>query len=123
MINSVEDTIVSRTIRRKNKQGRDYSWVLRDWDWDVTETYMMRVNIDKNSERGRKALINYHRDGKRTMGPAPHWYCNIFERTARQEARRQLHLFAINPEDLSNGGGFMVMLEANHRRSASWCWW
>lgn len=114
---------MSKTIRRKN-YSRDLWWVLRDWDFSEPEFNVgRRIRIDPHSKEGKKRLAKYHSDAASFMGNAPSWYCNIFQRTARQEARRQLHLFFNNPEDLDHNTGHMVMLDPKHHHSATWAWW
>ena len=112
---------MSRTKRRVHSHHQDSWWILRDWDY--TDGYRL-IQIDPRSKEGRKRLARYHSDAQRTMsGPAPAWYCNIFQKSARQEARRQLHLFFKNPEDIDRNQGFMVQIDPKHHHNATWSWW
>lgn len=115
---------MSRTIRRK-KPFDAYFWVLRDYVFQ--DGYCRDIRIDPKSKEGRKRLAKYHSDCGDFMGNAPHWYCRFYQKTMRQEGRRQLHLFFNNPEDVvnlfdPNDGGYTVMLESNHRYQATWDW-
>lgn len=105
---------MSRTFRRKN-QTHEYRWLLREYVMQP-EGFPKRVRIDPKSDEGRRKIARYHSDAAWTMGPAPHWYCNVFERVARQEVRRQLHNWMRDPE-------FVVDILANHSHDATWSWW
>ena len=112
---------MSKTFRRKG-YSRDREHHL--WDWVDSDFHSwMRVWLDPKSKAVRKALAIYHSDSGSFMGNAPHWYCNIFERSTRQDARRQLHKFLRNPENLTDNTGFMVLLDPSHHRNATWSWW
>ena len=108
---------MSRTSRRLS-YSRDRYFVMSDWD----EDYTCRIPIDSKSPNGRKLLAKYHSDSGKFRGNAPHWYCNFYERSARMEAKRQLHRYMRHPEDQTFNVGTVVMLEANHRGSASFAW-
>jgi hypothetical protein len=119
---------MSRTFRRRDAKARHQlvDWVLTDIVYADGWPYVSgwhRVRIDANSKMGKKLVGEFHRESYRFMGNAPSWYCNIFQRSARQEARRQLHLFSRNPEDLPRNRGFSVMIDPKHHHNATWAWW
>lgn len=111
---------MSRTIRRKG-YSRDREHHL--WDWVNEPGCWMRINLDPRDPVVKKKLAKYHSDSGSFMGNAPSWYCRFFQKEARQEARRQLHHYMRNPEDLTRNTGFSVMIDPNHHRSATWSWW
>ena len=113
---------MSRTIRRKGySRGRE--GLLYDTEWTDNFSWLRRFYIDPKSPEGRKLLSMYHSDAGKFMGNAPGWYRNIFERSARQLAKRQLHRYTRNPENLSANTGHQVLIDPNHHRNATWCWW
>ena len=111
---------MSRTYRRK--KGEPISrYQLMDGYWDRDTLVWIRVPLSETEQR--KVLAKWMSDSGRIMGNAPSWFCNVFQREARQEARRQLHLFMRNPENIESNTGFQVLIDPNHHRSATWSWW
>lgn len=81
---------MSRTYRRKNKAAlQEHSWVLTDYRFDEG-----RVNIDKNSIAGKKALAKFHSDKAVTMNQVPRWYKILFcRRPFRRKEKEVLRTF------------------------------
>ena len=63
---------MSRTYRRKNCLNQD-NWIFQDWKW-TGNGYLIKKSIDRNSNKGRKLIAEYHSDAQDTMQQVPKWY-------------------------------------------------
>lgn len=126
---------MSRTIRRKDNRAKHHiaQYILTeviDWFWVDAKGEIIkhpngyewslgwqRVTIDPNSLEGKKLVMNYQRDGRKYYySYAPASWCNVFQRSMRNQAKQELHKFCCNLE-------YEPLIQANHRRSASYDWW
>lgn len=108
---------MSKTYRRTDAKGKhDYNWVLRDWQvLAYPSVHIVHSVHNPHSVEGKRRIARFHSDNGCFMGNAPSWYCNVYQRSIRQEGRRQIHRFI--REDAP------VILERNHHHSATWSWW
>jgi hypothetical protein len=110
---------MSRTIRRKSISNP--CWLF--WDWVFVNNTSVKVYLDRNCHESRKRIAKYRSDSATFMGSAPHYFCNFFERSARQNARYQLHMFKRWSNYINTDTEYPVIIDANHRHNATWQWW
>ena len=105
---------MSRTYRRQGERY-EYTWVLREWAFDSGR--LVRIQIDRHSVEGRRAIARFHSDAQVTMnGSPPHWFRRVFKRRQRNANSRELRRWLADP-------GYDAILNIRHRHSARWEWW
>jgi len=105
---------MSRTYRRRGER-HEYRWVLCDWTFE--SGYLQRVEFDRNSPEGRRAIARFHSDCQVTMaGSAPRWFRRLFKRRQRNANAKELLMWIADPS-------YAPQLIARHRNSAKWAWW
>ena len=65
---------MSRTYRRRGERY-EYTWVLREWKFEYG--HRIRVEIDRHSVEGQRAIARFHSDAQATMKGSPR-SCAIF---------------------------------------------
>lgn len=79
--------------------------------------YLEWVPLKKGTPEYAEAAARHRADGRRHfLHSAPHWFCNCYERSYRQRAKKELRDFLADTEH-------EVQIQVNHRRSASYNWW